>query len=101
MESLLGFNKLPDGCVSTILSFTSPKDAARSSLVSTTFQSAAESDVVWERFLPSDYLDIVSRSIAPLKFSSKKELFLHLCDPIFLDGGRKVDSYCPQMLIKT
>ncbi|CAK7340607.1 unnamed protein product [Dovyalis caffra] len=83
------FNILPEGCVSTILSFTSPLDACKSSLVSTIFQSAADSDGVWERFLPSDCQDIVSRCMVPLKFSSKKELFLRLCNSLLIDGGRK------------
>ncbi|KAJ4719390.1 F-box protein PP2-B15-like [Melia azedarach] len=79
---------LPEDCVSVILSLTSPLHACRSSLVSSTFRSAAESDIVWERFLPSDYRDIVLRSsTADLDhFSSKKELFLYLCsNPILLD----------------
>ncbi|KAA8536793.1 hypothetical protein F0562_029271 [Nyssa sinensis] len=85
----LGFDMLPEGCVSTILSLTSPPEACRSSLVSSIFRSAADSDVVWERFLPSDYRDIVSRSVTPLKFSSKQELFLSLCNPILIDAGNK------------
>ncbi|KAF2288277.1 hypothetical protein GH714_005768 [Hevea brasiliensis] len=89
MESQLQFNRLPEDCVSTILSFTSPLDVCRSSSVSTSFQSAADSDIVWESFLPSDYSNIVPRSVVHLKFSSKKELFVRLCDPIIIDGGRK------------
>ncbi|XP_061970426.1 F-box protein PP2-B15-like [Populus nigra] len=92
MEGLMDddqFKILPEGCVSTILSFTSPQDACKSSLVSTIFQSAADSDIVWERFLPIDYQDIVSKSNVPFKFSSKKELFLHLCNSLLIDGGRK------------
>ncbi|KDO70549.1 hypothetical protein CISIN_1g039003mg [Citrus sinensis] len=82
-------NMLPEDCVSIILSLTSPLDACRATLVSWAFRSAAESNVAWEKFLPSDYQDIVSRSITSLKFSSKKELYLHLCNPILIDGGRK------------
>ncbi|KAF5960280.1 hypothetical protein HYC85_001489 [Camellia sinensis] len=81
---------LPEDCVSTILSNTSPLDACRSLSVSSSFHSAANSDIVWERFLPSDYEDIVSRSVTPLKFSSKKRIFVCLCDPILIDGGNKV-----------
>lgn len=88
----LDFNMLPGDCVSSICSLTSPEDASRLSLVSSSFRSAAESDMVWERFLPSDYRDILARAIIPLKFSSKKELFFQLCDSIVLDGGRKVSS---------
>ena len=81
---------LPEDCLSTILSFTSPEDAFRSSLVSATFRSAIDSDTVWERFLPPDYPEIVLSSVTPLKFSSKKELFQCLCDPVLIDGGNKV-----------
>ncbi|KDP38872.1 hypothetical protein JCGZ_05029 [Jatropha curcas] len=80
---------LPEGCVSKILSFTSPLDVCRSSLVSSDFRSAMDSDAVWERFLPVDYHDILSRLVTPLKFSSKKELYLRLCEPVLIDAGRK------------
>ncbi|KAH6826576.1 hypothetical protein C2S53_019161 [Perilla frutescens var. hirtella] len=86
---------LPEDCIATALSLTSPKDACRLSAVAATFRSASQSDAVWDRFLPSDYLDIISRAVdgsdSPLaKFHSKKDLYLHLCDhPIVIDGGRK------------
>ncbi|XP_022734383.1 putative F-box protein PP2-B12 [Durio zibethinus] len=82
---------LPEVCLSHILSFTSPRDACRSSLVSPIFRSAANSDTVWERFLPSDYQDIISNASLPAEtFSSlsKKELYFHLCNnPIIIDNG--------------
>ncbi|KAF9611188.1 hypothetical protein IFM89_027502 [Coptis chinensis] len=85
------FSVVPEGCISNILSFTSPRDACRSSLVACSLKNAADSDVMWEKFLPSDYKEIVSRSASPLDlngFESKKELYFHLCaDPILLDGG--------------
>ena len=81
---------LPGDCVSKILSFTSPTDAFRSSMVSSMFRSTAESDVVWEMFLPTDYKDVVSRLITPLTFTTKKELFVSLCNHVLMDGGRKV-----------
>ncbi|KAI3440476.1 F-box domain-containing protein [Psidium guajava] len=81
---------LPESCVSSILSFTSPAETCRLSLVCSTFLSAAESDVTWARFLPPDHVGIVSCSAASVKFSSKKELFLRLCDrPLLTHGGRK------------
>ena len=86
------FNKLPEGCVSTILSFTSPPEACNYSMVCPMFRAAAESDVVWERFLPADYRHILSRLVQPLMFSSRKELFLGLCSPNLIDGGNKVGS---------
>ncbi|XP_027352778.1 F-box protein PP2-B15-like [Abrus precatorius] len=82
---------LPNDCVSAILSRTSPQEACRVSLVSTTLRSIADSDLVWKSFLPSDYEDIVSRAVNPftLKFSSYKQLFYALCRPLLLDGGNK------------
>ncbi|XP_059287299.1 putative F-box protein PP2-B12 [Lycium ferocissimum] len=83
------FRFLPEGCISEIFSLTSPKDAARFSAVSRTFMSAAESNVVWEKFFPSDYNDIISRSDSLMVSPSKKQLYLSLCDsPILLDGGK-------------
>lgn len=85
------FDHLPEGCIANILSFTSPRDACVLSLVSSSFRSAAQSDVVWERFLPSDLHAMVSQSSKPLSYSSKKELYLHLChNPLLIDGGQKV-----------
>ena len=90
-NSMGGFiDMLPEDCVSVILSFTSPADTFRSSMVSSTFHSAAESNVVWETFLPADYKDVLSRVVTPLAFTTKKELFLCLCNPVLIDGGKKV-----------
>ncbi|XVF06945.1 hypothetical protein REPUB_Repub06bG0095000 [Reevesia pubescens] len=84
---ILEQNALPQDCIATIISLTSPRDASRLSLVSTTFKSGAESDAVWESFLPSDYKALIPSS---LSFSSKKELYLSLCqNPVLIDGGRK------------
>ncbi|KAF4355328.1 hypothetical protein F8388_026598 [Cannabis sativa] len=87
-------DSLPEGCVCLILSLTTPRDATRSSAVSTCLNSAAQSDVVWEHFLPTDYTDIISRSTSPLIFSSKKDLYLRLSlSPVLLDEGNKVISH--------
>ncbi|KAE8009886.1 hypothetical protein FH972_006293 [Carpinus fangiana] len=88
------FYALPEECIASVLSFTSPPDACRSLSVSTNFRSAAESDAVWESFLPPQYKSIISRSAdssSSLSFSSsKKELYLRLCDhPLLIDEGRK------------
>ncbi|KAJ7978223.1 F-box protein PP2 [Quillaja saponaria] len=85
------FQALPEGCIANILSFTTPRDACRLSLVSKIFRSAAESDAVWDQFLPSDYQSIISRSSSSLlATSSKKDLYFCLCDnPIIIDDGKK------------
>ncbi|CAN4111035.1 unnamed protein product [Withania somnifera] len=80
---------LPEDCISTIISLTSPPDALKLSLVSSIFRSVAELDCVWDAFLPSDWQDIASNSVTPLKLSSRKELFFYLCNSILIDGGNK------------
>ncbi|XP_057961062.1 putative F-box protein PP2-B12 [Malania oleifera] len=88
---------LPEGCIANILSLTSPADACRLSLVSSTFLSAADSDAVWHRFLPSYCHTLISRSCSSSLFadcSSKKELFFRLCDfPFLIDEGTKSFSF--------
>ncbi|KAI3826643.1 hypothetical protein L1987_00693 [Smallanthus sonchifolius] len=82
------FVLLSEGFVSYILSHTSPGDACRASMISRGVKRFANSDALWERFLPSDYQEIISRSVSPVNYSSKKELYFSLCDsPILLDDG--------------
>ncbi|MCL7025647.1 hypothetical protein MKW94_030722 [Papaver nudicaule] len=99
-EENLNINNLPEGCISDILSLTTPADACRSSLVSALFKSAANSDALWEKFLPADYQQIISRAFSsvssdpsfasPVNTYSKKELYHRLCvNPILIDGGLK------------
>ncbi|KAI3448540.1 hypothetical protein Pfo_005205 [Paulownia fortunei] len=84
---------LPEECLSHVISFTSPCDACRSAVVSATFCDAADSDLTWENFLPSDYREIVSRSVSPVEFSSKKDLFRRLSSTsLLIDGGKKTFS---------
>ncbi|KAJ0015168.1 hypothetical protein Pint_21556 [Pistacia integerrima] len=94
---------LPEGCIASVISCTTPRDACRLSLVSSIFKSAAEFDAVWERFLPPEYQSIISKSSpcpssssspsSLLCLPSKKELFLSLCDhPILIDDGKKAFS---------
>ncbi|XXG89704.1 hypothetical protein AAC387_Pa12g1645 [Persea americana] len=87
MEGRDLYSSLPEGCISHIISFTSPRDACRSSAVCSIFRSASESDMVWERFLPSGYPDILAGSGSPVQFSSK-DLLLQLLNPILIDEGK-------------
>nr|KYP71175.1 F-box protein PP2-B15 [Cajanus cajan] len=91
MATCSTIESLPYDCVSEILSRTSPLEACRFSLVSTSLGSCADSDTVWRAFLPSDYEDIVSRAVNPftLHFSSHKQLFHALCHPLLIDHGNK------------
>ncbi|KAB5513812.1 hypothetical protein DKX38_027718 [Salix brachista] len=91
----LPLNELPEGCIANALSFTTPLDVARLAAVSPMFKSAAISNVVWERFLPSDVEHILSTSPAGSllleSVSSKRELYFSLCDnPVLVDNGRRV-----------
>jgi hypothetical protein len=91
---------LPEECIATIISFTSPRDACRDALVSRMFGSAAGSDLVWKRFLPPDYQQIISESVSSgssstssLNNLSKKDLYFHLCDnPILIGNGNRVSK---------
>ncbi|KAG8633115.1 hypothetical protein MANES_18G077024v8 [Manihot esculenta] len=85
---------LPEGCISDVLSFTTPRDACTLSTVSSLFNNAAQSDAVWERFLPADFRSIICRSgdhhSLLASSSSKKHLFFRLCqNPILIDDGRR------------
>ncbi|XP_047337357.1 F-box protein PP2-B11-like [Impatiens glandulifera] len=84
------FNKLPEGCIAHVLSLTTPQDACRLSLVASAFRSAADSDAVWEAFLPSDYKEIIARGVSPPPPLTTKDLFFHLADnPLIIDSGTK------------
>ncbi|CAI9776093.1 unnamed protein product [Fraxinus pennsylvanica] len=46
----------------------------------------------WERLLPSDYLDLISRSVNRVAYATKKDLYSSLCEfPILLDGGKMLE----------
>ncbi|PKA53740.1 Putative F-box protein PP2-B12 [Apostasia shenzhenica] len=80
--------RLPEECLARAIALTSPRDACRSELVSAAFLAAAASDAVWERFLPKDYLEILSRAVKPINFAGKKHLYFRLCDYILIDNGK-------------
>ncbi|CAD5317926.1 unnamed protein product [Arabidopsis thaliana] len=55
VSELSPFDSLPEVCISLIISFTSPRDACVVALVSKTFESAANSNIAWEKFIPPEY----------------------------------------------
>ncbi|XP_004494572.1 F-box protein PP2-B15-like [Cicer arietinum] len=84
---------LPEDCFAHILSFTSPLDVCRTSLISSVVKSMADSDTVWAKFLPHNYQQIVSRLVGPsFPCSTEKELFFRLCKPQPIDDGNKMFS---------
>jgi len=85
----------PEGCIAKILSHTTPADSCGLSLVCKGFCFAAKSDTVWDCFLPSDLISIISDSQSASSLfatsRSKKSLYLTLSDhPIIIDNGKKV-----------
>ncbi|KAL9411195.1 hypothetical protein AB3S75_044897 [Citrus x aurantiifolia] len=84
-------NVLPVERISRMISLTAPRDACRLAVVSPVFKSAADSDLVWEKFLPSDYKLIIPNSVSSSSLVtslSKKVLFFHLYHhPIFINNG--------------
>ncbi|XP_038880266.1 putative F-box protein PP2-B12 isoform X2 [Benincasa hispida] len=94
-EGPTNFSSLPEGVIANTLSLTTPFDACRTSVVSRAFHAAAQSDIVWDRFLPNDLDDFISRrkpsglNFDPIK-SSKKDIFFSLCNsPLLIDDGKK------------
>ncbi|CAK8572242.1 unnamed protein product [Lathyrus sativus] len=88
------FEVLPEECIANILLLTDPVDSCKFSIVSKDFCSASESDIVWEHFLPSDLISIISESQSGSSLlatsPSKKSLYLTLSDnPIIIDNGKK------------
>lgn len=86
--------RLPEECVAHAIAMTTPGDACHSSAVSPAFRAAADSDAVWDRFLPRDYAAVLARAddheddAGGGREYSKKELFTRLCSsPVLLDGG--------------
>ncbi|KAK4792240.1 hypothetical protein SAY86_022675 [Trapa natans] len=81
---------IPMACICEIIALTSPRDACRFSAVSNLFKEIADSDLVWNRFLPPDIDDVLARAAADLpQFASRKQLYFSLCNrPILIDGGR-------------
>ncbi|AEC05559.1 unnamed protein product [Arabidopsis thaliana] len=81
------FDALPEDCISKVISHTSPRDACVVASVSKSVKSAAQSDLVWEMFLPSEYSSLVLQSANHL---SKKEIFLSLADnSVLVENGKK------------
>lgn len=89
---------LPEESLSEILRRTSPADASRFAVISKGLKSAADSDTVWDGFLPSDLPEIVSRSVSLVAYANKKELYLSLShSPILIDDGKLVLLFPPSL----
>lgn len=91
---------LPEEYISDAILHTCARNACKFAVVSTVFKSAADSDAVWEKFLPSDYQEIISGSATPSMLTaqlSRKDPYLHLChNPIIINNGTMV-SYLSKL----
>ncbi|KAK3019189.1 hypothetical protein RJ639_002961 [Escallonia herrerae] len=68
-------------------------DACWAEVIAWQFKSATDFDVVWEGFLPSDHPDIIARSVSPVVYATKKQLYFGICDsPILIDGGKMTSA---------
>lgn len=84
---------MPMDVLSEILSLTSPMEASRFAVISKGFKASADADTVWDKFLLSDWPEILSRAVSPVTYATKKELYLSLChSPILLNNGEL--SFC-------
>nr|XP_043608288.1 F-box protein PP2-B15-like [Erigeron canadensis] len=83
---------LPEDCIASVLSRVSPRDACRSAAVATFIRNALESELLWDKFLPPDYKEIIAKSVFPVTYKSKKELFFKLSSPLLIDEGLKTFS---------
>ncbi|WCJ44656.1 phloem protein 2-B1 [Euphorbia peplus] len=87
------FQDLPEDIIAKIFSSTTPRDTCRLSELSSEFRDPLQSDGVWNRFLPSELASVISESSDSSllnRFSSKKQLYLSLCDnPIIIEHGTK------------
>ncbi|KAM5561828.1 putative F-box protein PP2-B12 [Rosa sericea] len=88
MTQHLDLQALPEGCIANVISLTSPPDACRLSVLSRVIRLAAESDAVWDKFLPPETHEILSHSATASAAKSKKELYMSLSHmPVLIDDG--------------
>ncbi|KAL6146888.1 hypothetical protein ACLB2K_057565 [Fragaria x ananassa] len=86
--------ELPEGCIAHIISLTTPRDACRLSLLSKLFGSAADSDAVWDKFLPPERRTLSPEELGVFAARTKKDVFLALC-PVLFREGKLVSSSPP------
>ena len=92
LSSTMNLDLMPQDCFAHILSFASAREACQLSIISETIRSMADSDVVWDNFLPFDCAEVLSRLDTPVIYRTKKELYFKLCRLHHMDGGTKVHT---------
>ncbi|KAL6142953.1 hypothetical protein ACLB2K_061228 [Fragaria x ananassa] len=83
---MMDLQEFPEGCIAHIISLTTPRDACRLSLLSKLFRSAADSDAVWDKFLPPETRTMSPEELGVFAARTKKEVFLALCPVLFREG---------------
>ncbi|KAL8108411.1 hypothetical protein AgCh_024758 [Apium graveolens] len=77
------FSKLPDGFrekfTQQILSRTTPEDVVRMSVVSKSFLACANSDVVWDTFIPPHHTKRLLERFRNYSLDSSREVYFFLC----------------------
>ncbi|KAH9291049.1 hypothetical protein KI387_044178 [Taxus chinensis] len=48
-----------------------------------------DSDTVWEKRLPENYQQILTKMVSPANFSSKKQIYNSLCESFLIENGTK------------
>lgn len=89
-EVVLG--DLPEVCLATILACLPPREVAKLACVCRSFRDASNFDSVWESMLPPRYKDILALDLDVVlaQIPSKREIFNHLCKPMFLANNTQV-----------
>ncbi|CAO2205726.1 unnamed protein product [Urochloa humidicola] len=88
MAAATQLGDLPEECLAQAIALTSPRDASRCAAASPTFRAAADSDHVWQRFIPADghFLPLLFPPAEKQK-RRKKDAYLGLCDAAAVAGG--------------
>lgn len=76
--------ELPEDCIASIISHTSPLDATRLAGMCSTFRRASQFDTVWQNFLPCDYKSVCRSG---QENQNKREIVMSLTEGVLLENG--------------
>ena len=91
----MGLSELPEDILTSIFGHTSPWDAMRLAGVCSSFKRAAESNTLWQSFLPCDYEAVLAIAKSE-ENPTKKEIVMSLVDGVFLDFGMQKYMLLPR-----
>jgi len=90
----MSLSELPEDVLTSIFGHTSPWDAMRLAGVCSSFKRAAESNTLWQSFLPCDYETVLAA--VGSENPTKKEIVMSLVDGVFLDFGMQKYMLLPR-----